>query len=127
MGKIWLAGTLGRKAWKKYSKKEILEQEIAALCQQVITPPIPLNFATLGILMYGVCKIYEFQVAFVLKASNESYTKLIRFVSKRVEKPQKINLPTTELQTPSMILHYSNNDQLKSKLMISQISMFSKK
>ena len=50
--------------------------------------------------MFGICKIYEYQVTFVLKTSNESYAKLIRFVSRRVEKQQNINLPTNELQAP---------------------------
>ena len=96
MGKIWLAGTLGEKAWRKYRKKDILDEEIEKCCISVMEPPKPLAFSTQGILMFGVCKIYEYQVISLWKTTNESYGKLLRYAQRG--KKKKIDLPTTELQ-----------------------------
>ena len=106
---------MGKRAWKKFSKQEILNEIISECCKKVKKPSKPLNFATLGILMFGICKIYEYQVTFVLKTSNESYAKLIRFVSKRVEQQQNINLPTNELQAPQndITLHQQRGIQIE--------------
>lgn len=97
MAKIWLAGTLGNKAWKKQvTKREILQEDIQKSCNSVQRPPVALAFSTEGILLYGVCRIYHYQVTSQAKKTNEIYGKLIRF-ARQVERAD-INLGIPELQ-----------------------------
>ena len=93
-GKIWLAGTL----FKKLSKKDILDSNIGELCKSVLNPPIPLAISTCGKLTYGIVRIHESHRIMLLKLANESYSKLIRFISITKTDKNKINLPINKLK-----------------------------
>jgi len=100
MGKIWLAGTLGQRWSKKFSKKEILSESIGGCCEQIQSPPIPLAFAAESILMYGTVVIYHFHVVEHSKHANQSYERLVKYARKTRDKT-KIDLPPQQRQADS--------------------------
>lgn len=98
LGRVWLAGTLGDKAWKKFSKKQIIQENIKKCCNKVEEAPEQLAISTLGILLYGTCRIHEQQTSILLKDSHQTYQQLIRFARQTISTSDDINLPLYELQ-----------------------------